>query len=411
MTGILNMLTAPMDAGPRDRFVGRDDAGNMVYETILGQTYVVKPQASAADTRRREVGKGLLAAAQAGEPFEPMLAGRDSPTLGQAATGLLGSMVEGITAPGRAARGEPVTLGDAWSTALDFGVMSPLGKAPAGAIRSGASRTDDGMRALAPAERTAQEVLDMLRQGRASEVTDEMMAAADPQHLFRNYDLPMDEASRTGRAREMGFDTDTPLYHGTAEDFPAFSESSRGGVTGARSARDATWFADNPNVADTYARYASDQSVQDLIDRSYRAEVDGDWPLAERLMREAEELEARGTEGANIIDAMGPRNVRRFDMGGAQYNPDDTILSDYVAQAKQSGHQGLELNEFVDNAYYGDTTPGNHRGIFNPTNIRSRFARFDPRLSHLRNLSAGGAGLAALLGVSEAELEEMLNGT
>jgi len=29
----------------------------------------------------------------------------------------------------------------------------------------------------------------------------------------------------------------------------------------------------------------------------------------------------------------------------------------------------------------------------NPADIRSRFARFDPRLSHLRNLSAGVGGL------------------
>ena len=27
--------------------------------------------------------------------------------------------------------------------------------------------------------------------------------------------------------------------------------------------------------------------------------------------------------------------------------------------------------------------------IFDPTDVRSRFARFDPRLSHLRNLNAG----------------------
>lgn len=35
---------------------------------------------------------------------------------------------------------------------------------------------------------------------------------------------------------------------------------------------------------------------------------------------------------------------------------------------------------------------------FDPRNIRSRFARFDPRLAHLRNLSAGVApfGLLAL---------------
>src|SRR5690606_31267416 len=35
-------------------------------------------------------------------------------------------------------------------------------------------------------------------------------------------DLPMDEASRLARAREMGFDTDRVLYHGTDETFTEF---------------------------------------------------------------------------------------------------------------------------------------------------------------------------------------------
>jgi hypothetical protein len=33
---------------------------------------------------------------------------------------------------------------------------------------------------------------------------------------------------------------------------------------------------------------------------------------------------------------------------------------------------------------------------YDPSSIRSRFARFDPRLAHLRNLSAGAGGLGLL---------------
>lgn len=72
-----------------------------------------------------------------------------------------------------------------------------------------------GGAARTPAQTEAQNILDLLQSGRASEVTDDMMAAADDAYLFNNYDLPMDEASRMQRAREMGFDTDAPLYHGT----------------------------------------------------------------------------------------------------------------------------------------------------------------------------------------------------
>ena len=35
-------------------------------------------------------------------------------------------------------------------------------------------------------------------------------------------DLAMDYSSRMARAKDQGFDTDTPVYHGTASDFDAF---------------------------------------------------------------------------------------------------------------------------------------------------------------------------------------------
>lgn len=39
--------------------------------------------------------------------------------------------------------------------------------------------------------------------------------------------------------------------------------------------------------------------------------------------------------------------------------------------------------------------------------IRSRFARFDPRLAHLRNLSAGVGGLGIALGLQPSEEQEL----
>jgi len=44
-------------------------------------------------------------------------------------------------------------------------------------------------------------------------------------------ELPMDEASRMARAQEMGFDVDTPMYHGTTHDFPSFG-GEKGNVEG-----------------------------------------------------------------------------------------------------------------------------------------------------------------------------------
>jgi hypothetical protein len=86
--------------------------------------------------------------------------------------------------------------------------------------------------------------------------------------------LPMDEASRMQRAREMGFDTD--VYHGTAEDIAEFDLKRGGNNTKARSAQQAVWLVDDPQVAEGYARYAAeDVPVQTLIDESYAAERRG----------------------------------------------------------------------------------------------------------------------------------------
>jgi hypothetical protein len=44
-------------------------------------------------------------------------------------------------------------------------------------------------------------------------------------------------------------------------------------------------------------------------------------------------------------------------------------------------------------AGFNELPPHDVRTDFYPNNIRSRFARFDPRLKHLANLSAAGAGV------------------
>jgi len=244
------------------------------------------------------------------------------------------------------------------------------------------------------------QIVDMLRSGRASEISDEMLDMGDPvlntrlnEYLYFNYDLPMDEASRMARAAEMG-----PFYHGSATDFPYFDMASRGQVTNARTARMATWAVDNPDVAGQYARLAEGGPVQKLIQASYRAEADGDYDLAEDLMRQAEELELSGNAGAggNVMPLMVGGRRLVFDAEGEKYDATDYVLLDKLKEAQRQNYGGVQIENFVDNPDYSDFTEATHVGIFDPRNIRSRFARFDPRLRHLRNLSAGVGGLGLL---------------
>lgn len=86
--------------------------------------------------------------------------------------------------------------------------------------------------------------------------------------------LPMDEASRMGRAREMGFDVDTPLYHGTAAEFDRFDLRHRSdGVDGVHLTSDparASLYADKER-----ARGASNERVLPLFARDAERVGDG----------------------------------------------------------------------------------------------------------------------------------------
>lgn len=216
----------------------------------------------------------------------------EAATAGAAMVGALGSMF----IPGNAQRaGEALTR---------------FGADESGALRLGGDIA---------AERGAQ-IMDMLKSGRASEVTDEMLDLGDPvanarlnEWLFNNYDLSMDAKSRARRAKGMGFKS--PALHGTDTDITAFDAMRPGGSPGVYTTGDT-------DVADAYARRR-----QDLT----------------------------GEGSPNYIPVVqDPKATSRFG-------------SDY-------------------------------RVTYDPTNIRSRFARFDPRLAHLRNLSAGvgGLGLASM---------------
>ena len=306
-------------------------------------------------------------------------------------------------APAMAARGL-IPMQDMGMEALGTAGMASLGGAamtrPRGSVGMGGRVAGEALpEPRNAAERMARDILDMRAQGRAGEVTDDMMAAADPQYMFANTPLPMDEASRRDRAAER-FDIQ-PLYHGTASDVQGFDNNQRGSITQVPSARAAHWLTGRYDVAGPYADLAATKPVQDLMDASRNAEIDGNWDLAESLMADAERLESIGGSGQNVMQLYGPRDVLSFDAKGASYDPTDYPLMDKVAAAKNDGYQAVRINDFVDNADWGSGRAASHIGVFNPTNIRSRFARFDPEFAHLSNLSAANASpLAGIAGLS-----------
>ena len=218
-----------------------------------------------------------------------------------------------------------------------------------------------------PPATPAQEVAGLLSSGRADEVTDEMLAKFTPKdemELFDLYqrgatgmDLPMDEVSRMARAQGMGFDTGVPLYHGTDKDFSAFDPRRFG-------EKDPGWYGrgvtsdTDPEVAAGYADYNEPEMGQQIIPNFAKGRYI-EWPEGQLPFGNPRDSIA-GTKDMQSLGYAGSRMTNDRDLYGDL--PD--IQSEYVT--------------------------------FDPANIRSRFARFDPRLAHLRNLSAGVGGLGLL---------------
>ena len=205
------------------------------------------------------------------------------------------------------------------------------------------------------AEAMAQKVLEMRAAGNAGDVTDDMMALADDQYMFNNTPLPMDEASRLARAREAGRDVN--VFHGTDADVKAFDEKRFGQNDQGWYGRGVTTDTD-PEIASAYANYNEAEIGQNVM------------PLT-----------VRGRHMA-LDDNIVPASTRAEAI-------------ERTNNIKSLGYDGSSFTN--DRDLWGDVEDwGTERVTFDPSNIRSRFARFDPEFRHLRNLSAGVSGLGLL---------------
>lgn len=221
-------------------------------------------------------------------------------------------------------------------------------------------------------ENIADYVADLLRQGRASEVTDDLMAQADPQRLHHHYTsgntgqpMPMDKASRMARAEQMGMTHKG--YHSSLKDQDRFDPVGKFmGYTGTSGIST----TDNPAAASRYLdRYG---------DRDYKG-VPFDKNVIPTLSNIGK-VDKRDTPyyGAGQMGAPLPDDYRpmheRLGFDSAQFS--DAISA-----------KGPVKHSDAKNAIRSTETV-----MSDPTNIRSEFARFDPRLSHLAHLSASTGG-------------------
>ena len=244
-------------------------------------------------------------------------------------------------------------------------------------------------------ENIADYVADLLRQGRAKEVTDDLMAQADPQRLMHHYksgntgmDLPMDQASRMARAAQMGYTNKE--YRGVADSYDR--ATPRKIYNGQGGNRIGFWTSDNPYVASTYA-HPLHGSVYPFLAK----EPQGGFP----------EVDVMGGKYLQIpTDSTVNKSGKNIPLTEYAHHLDDDYSSDEVAKgAAQQGDSGIKFKNMKDPGGYdhfdeGPYDPNMHEARkasditarIDTSGIRSQFARFDPRLDHLAHLSASAGG-------------------
>ena len=336
--------------------------------------------------------------------------------------GLLSPAAKAIDAPLAAYQGN-IPMEDMTAEALGTAGMASIGggavSRPSGSV---------GMGGRVDSERPAQRVARLLREGRADEVTDDVLAglsANDTNELFRLYDegatgmdLPMDAASRELRGEDLGFMSRPETYHGTSNDIQAMQGGRRSESPEDGSFPIGVYSAQRPDIAATYADPIFGGQIYPLATRDSlgggSVRVDGgrtDW---NKIPNDATLTMPDGTT-MRASDRYPDAFSKNFpETGEGVVGRTNSI----AREASKDGAGGVmfdginDIGQFKDHMRsIEDYGPHDVQTDFYPQNIRSRFARFDPRLSGNANLLAANASKSGgLLGAGLSEAQRQARG-
>ena len=271
------------------------------------------------------------------------------------------------------------------------------------------------------AEQVAREILELRAAGKADEVTEAMMSAADDPYMYANTPIDMSQEARMARAKAEGR---VPALHGTGSDISAVDSAYFG--SGKEDLLGSGFYTTtNPKRADRYLpignpplergvfqsgnkEYAEGANVMPLMVKELKP-FNLEEPLGDVADQIAEsyskdpffkvETMSSGVHiisnenGSAMLDPYLPKADALFKLRKA-FGPEDVsmVLSDI-------GYSGVSGPEALGNRV---------RVSYNPEDVRSQFARFDPEFRNLTNLSAsilsaiGFSGLAASLKEKES---------
>jgi len=253
------------------------------------------------------------------------------------------------------------------------------------------------------------EILGLLNTGKADQITDEMLNMGDDvsnaqlnMYLSENYDLPMDAASRTERAEAMGF---RPTYHGTGDDITAVDKSKLGvrqNLLG-----EGFYTSTDTKRTDRYIPREEGEAPRPYAEGGNQMVLsvrsDNPFDASQRTGKENAKRIGQAFEGEGSDFNVEIKNDGDQVFIKHKTNPNMSVYIDsyqdgIVTISKLRETFGNDnLTEILEAAGFTGVRAPEARGkmtevSYNPEDVRSRFARFDPRLSNLRNLMASGAG-------------------
>lgn len=250
------------------------------------------------------------------------------------------------------------------------------------------------------------------------------------------------EKARLDRAVQQGFNIDA--FHGTKGDIESFDPGLLGVTTSAPSARRGFFFSADPETAHNYIEMSSledvrpslineiENTVEDLgkevlaldeevnkqkyninskthgnnwrsarkdfvneyVQKTKLKEKDQKLQNYKRILREEQDFESK--TGGNILPVkLRLQNPLEYDFGGKAYR--DVTYNDLLKQAQEAGNDGAIFRNTTDGGGVTDIYV-----VFEPSQIRSRYAAFDPNENASGSLIANAPPILFPLGVGTA---------
>lgn len=204
------------------------------------------------------------------------------------------------------------------------------------------------------------------------------------------------------RAKALGYDT--PAFHGTNRNFKEFSNEMLGATTGAKSAQKAHFLAANPEMSNTYVSTrgvynSSPPAYEKLVKNKKAFKEFNEAPDAQSRWMVLEKYGMNYGSGQVMPVLAKLGNPKIKDYQGLGYR--DETFNDLIKSAKKSKKDSVVFkNTFDQGPYEGANVQSDVYAIFNPANIRSRFAAFDPARVNEPDLLAAGIPFGLLAGTN-----------